>query len=30
MIDLQWREHLMHLDHLRNVIGCAAMASATP
>ncbi|HEX4096587.1 MAG TPA: preprotein translocase subunit SecA, partial [Caulobacteraceae bacterium] len=21
MIDLQWREHLMHLDHLRNVIG---------
>ncbi|MDP1988783.1 preprotein translocase subunit SecA, partial [Phenylobacterium sp.] len=20
-IDLQWREHLMHLDHLRNVIG---------
>ena len=21
MIDMQWREHLMHLDHLRQVIG---------
>ncbi len=30
MIDLQWREHLMHLDHLRNVIGLRGYAQRDP
>ncbi len=28
-LDHLWREHLVTLDHLRQVIGCAAMRSAT-
>ena len=30
MIDMQWREHLMHLDHLRNVIGLRGYAQRDP
>lgn len=30
MVDLQWREHLMHLDHLRNVIGLRGYAQRDP
>ena len=30
MVDLQWREHLMHLDHLRNVIGLRSYAQRDP
>ncbi|HWW25543.1 MAG TPA: preprotein translocase subunit SecA [Caulobacter sp.] len=30
MIDLQWREHLMHLDHLRNVIGLRGYGQRDP
>lgn len=30
MIDLQWREHLMHLDHLRNVIGLRSYGQRDP
>jgi preprotein translocase subunit SecA len=29
-IDLQWREHLMHLDHLRNVIGLRSYGQRDP
>jgi preprotein translocase subunit SecA len=29
-IDMQWREHLMHLDHLRNVIGLRGYAQRDP
>ncbi len=29
-VDLQWREHLMHLDHLRNVIGLRGYAQRDP
>ena len=29
-IDLQWREHLMHLDHLRNVIGLRGYGQRDP
>ncbi len=30
MIDLQWREHLVHLDHLRNVIGLRGYGQRDP
>ena len=30
MMDLQWREHLMHLDHLRNVIGLRGYGQRDP
>src|SRR6202000_2555051 len=30
MIDRQWREHLMHLDHLRNVIGLRGYGQRDP
>jgi preprotein translocase subunit SecA len=30
MIDIQWREHLMHLDHLRNVIGLRGYGQRDP
>jgi preprotein translocase subunit SecA len=30
MIDLQWREHLMHLDHLRSVIGLRGYGQRDP
>jgi preprotein translocase subunit SecA len=30
MIDLHWREHLMHLDHLRNVIGLRGYGQRDP
>ncbi len=30
MIDVQWREHLMHLDHLRNVIGLRSYGQRDP
>ena len=30
MIDTQWREHLMHLDHLRNVIGLRGYGQRDP
>ena len=30
MIDVQWREHLMHLDHLRNVIGLRGYGQRDP
>ena len=30
MIDLPWREHLMHLDHLRNVIGLRGYGQRDP
>jgi len=30
MIDYQWREHLMHLDHLRNVIGLRGYGQRDP
>ena len=30
MIDLQWREHLMHLDHLQNVIGLRGYGQRDP
>ncbi|MFN3524030.1 MAG: preprotein translocase subunit SecA [Phenylobacterium sp.] len=30
MIDLQWREHLMHLDHLRAVIGLRGYGQRDP
>ena len=30
MIDFQWREHLMHLDHLRNVIGLRGYGQRDP
>jgi preprotein translocase subunit SecA len=30
MVDLQWREHLMHLDHLRNVIGLRTYGQRDP
>ena len=30
MIDLQWREHLMHLDHLRQVIGLRGYGQRDP
>jgi preprotein translocase subunit SecA len=30
VIDLQWREHLMHLDHLRNVIGLRGYGQRDP
>ncbi len=30
MIDIQWREHLMHLDHLRNVIGLRSYGQRDP
>ncbi len=29
-IDLQWREHLVHLDHLRNVIGLRGYGQRDP
>ncbi|HEX3700176.1 MAG TPA: preprotein translocase subunit SecA [Phenylobacterium sp.] len=29
-IDFQWREHLMHLDHLRNVIGLRGYGQRDP
>jgi preprotein translocase subunit SecA len=29
-IDMQWREHLMHLDHLRNVIGLRGYGQRDP
>jgi preprotein translocase subunit SecA len=29
-IDIQWREHLMHLDHLRNVIGLRGYGQRDP
>jgi preprotein translocase subunit SecA len=29
-IDLQWREHLTHLDHLRNVIGLRGYGQRDP
>ncbi|MBV8682177.1 MAG: preprotein translocase subunit SecA [Caulobacteraceae bacterium] len=30
MIDMQWREHLTHLDHLRNVIGLRGYGQRDP
>ena len=30
MMDMQWREHLMHLDHLRNVIGLRGYGQRDP
>jgi preprotein translocase subunit SecA len=30
MIDMQWREHLMHLDHLKNVIGLRGYGQRDP
>jgi preprotein translocase subunit SecA len=30
MMDVQWREHLMHLDHLRNVIGLRGYGQRDP
>ena len=30
MVDMQWREHLMHLDHLRQVIGLRGYAQRDP
>jgi preprotein translocase subunit SecA len=30
MTDMQWREHLMHLDHLRNVIGLRGYGQRDP
>src|SRR5215217_4638315 len=30
MIDMQWREHLVHLDHLRNVIGLRGYGQRDP
>src|SRR6185437_16325964 len=30
MIDHEWREHLMHLDHLRNVIGLRGYGQRDP
>ena len=30
MIDMQWREHLMHLDHLRQVIGLRGYGQRDP
>ncbi len=30
MIDLQWREHLVHLDHLRGVIGLRGYGQRDP
>jgi preprotein translocase subunit SecA len=30
MIDMQWREHLLHLDHLRNVIGLRGYGQRDP
>ena len=30
MIDMQWREHLMHLDHLRAVIGLRGYGQRDP
>jgi len=30
VIDVQWREHLMHLDHLRNVIGLRGYGQRDP
>ncbi|WP_411287012.1 preprotein translocase subunit SecA [Phenylobacterium sp.] len=30
MVDMQWREHLMHLDHLRNVIGLRGYGQRDP
>ncbi|HEY7851359.1 MAG TPA: SEC-C metal-binding domain-containing protein, partial [Caulobacteraceae bacterium] len=30
MVDLQWREHLTHLDHLRNVIGLRGYGQRDP
>ncbi|MEQ7156091.1 preprotein translocase subunit SecA [Brevundimonas aurifodinae] len=30
MIDMQWREHLMHLDHLRGVIGLRGYGQRDP
>jgi preprotein translocase subunit SecA len=30
MIDMHWREHLMHLDHLRNVIGLRGYGQRDP
>ena len=29
-VDLQWREHLLHLDHLRNVIGLRGYGQRDP
>jgi preprotein translocase subunit SecA len=29
-VDLEWREHLMHLDHLRNVIGLRGYGQRDP
>ncbi len=30
MVDMQWREHLMHLEHLRNVIGLRGYGQRDP
>ena len=30
MVDAQWREHLMHLDHLKNVIGLRGYGQRDP
>jgi preprotein translocase subunit SecA len=30
MIDMQWREHLVHLDHLRGVIGLRGYGQRDP
>jgi preprotein translocase subunit SecA len=30
MMDVEWREHLMHLDHLRNVIGLRGYGQRDP
>jgi preprotein translocase subunit SecA len=30
MVDMQWREHLTHLDHLRNVIGLRGYGQRDP
>jgi len=30
MVDMQWREHLMHLDHLRQVIGLRGYGQRDP
>ncbi len=30
MIDLHWREHMMHLDHLKNVIGLRGYGQRDP
>jgi preprotein translocase subunit SecA len=30
MVDVQWREHLMHLDHLKNVIGLRGYGQRDP